>query len=150
MTLERQFEKFTGGPSTRTSTGQFRVTINRRGEFYLSARAYEAIGKPKAVAFYYNREDDMIAVEPAHPRFIQNFPVRAAHHGWKIHASSFCRHYRLILKIQDTELFNRPEVNKDGILLLNLRDTTRVGGARFTKNRRDKGSPKPSKSGRSL
>jgi hypothetical protein len=126
VTLERQFEKFTGGPAGRPDSAKFRITINKRGTLYLSARAYEAIGRPKAVALYYNREDDCIAVEPAYPRFIQNFPVTKAQMGWVIYAAAFCRHYRI--GIPDTEVFNRPEVNNEGILLLNLRDTTRVGG----------------------
>jgi hypothetical protein len=131
MTLERQFEKFTGGPSGKRMSGRFRITINKRGTIYFSDRAYEAIGRPKAVALYYNREDDVIAIEPAYPRFIQNFPVKQAQMGWVVWAASFCRHYRI--DIADTDVFNRPEVNNDGILLLNLRDTTRVGG--FAKKR---------------
>ncbi|MEP7214391.1 MAG: hypothetical protein ABI791_15040 [Acidobacteriota bacterium] len=130
MTLERKWEKFTGGASGKPG-GEIRVTINRKGDIYLNAKAYQAFGRPKAVALYYSRDDDSIAVEPAYPRFAENFQVVGKQMGWAIHASSFCRHYKIA--IPTTERFIRPDITNEGQLILDLRQTVTVGG--ITKKR---------------
>lgn len=131
--LERNYEKFLGGPATRL--GQLadpRVTINRKGLIYLNRKAYETFGSPKAVALYYNREDDTIAIEPAYPRFTENFPVIPKQEGHAIHAASFCRHFGI--SVPNTERFIRPDLNKEGALILNLRETVTVGGIKRRRN----------------
>jgi len=131
--LEKNFEKFHGGPATRL--GQLadpRVTINRKGLIYLNRKAYEALGSPKAVALYYSREDDSIALEPAFPRFAENFPVISKQEGHAIHAASFCRHYGI--SVPKTERFLHPNLTAEGQLILALRETVTVGGI----NRRKK------------
>lgn len=91
MALERKFEKYKGGRFSRDAA-EVRVTINRFGTIYMNNKSYEALGRPKAVALYYNREDDQIALRPAYERFIEHFPVMKKQMGWSIHAAGFCRH----------------------------------------------------------
>jgi len=74
MALDRKWEKFQGGPA-RSAADQVRVTINRKGLIYLNTKAYEALGRPKAVALFYNREDDQIAIQPAYERFVEHFLI---------------------------------------------------------------------------
>ena len=74
MALGRSWEKFNGGPANKSSEA-VRVTINKRGMIYMNRRAFEAFGRPKAVALYYSREEDSIALESAYERFKENFPV---------------------------------------------------------------------------
>lgn len=130
MALERKWEKFCGGPA-RSAADELLVSINERGRIYMNARLYQAFGQPKAVAIYYSREDDAIALEPGYPRFIENFPVIKSQHGWSIHTSSFCRHFRI--SIPNTQRFIRPEITKQGQLILKLRETVTVGGPRRKK-----------------
>jgi len=125
MTLDKEWEKFRGGPANRVGE-EVRVTINKRGMIYLNTKAHKAIGSPAAVAIYYNREADSIALEPAYPRFVENFKVVKKQMGWGIHASTFCRHYKI--KIPDTQRFIRPDLTKEGQLILNLRETVTAGG----------------------
>ena len=128
MSLERKWEKFRGGPAgaPNGANDAARVTINRLGLIYLNARAYAEFGSPKAVAIYYCREDDAIALEPAHARFSENFLVVKKQNGWAIHASTFCRHNKI--RIPTTERFIRPDITNEGQLILNLRETVIVGG----------------------
>ena len=91
----------------------------------MNARMYAAFGRPKAVALYYSREDDAIAVQPAYERFAEHFQVVKRQMGWAVHASTFCRHYRI--RVPDTERFIRPDIDNEGILILNLRETVAVG-----------------------
>ncbi|MFN0280213.1 MAG: hypothetical protein ACKVRN_16670 [Pyrinomonadaceae bacterium] len=126
MSLESKWEKFRGGPAARLGKAlEPRVTINRRGLIYLNGWAYKALGSPKAVAIYYSREDDSIALEPAYPRFSENFLVVKKQMGWAVHASTFCRHYGI--RIPATERFLRPELTNEGQLILDLRETVGVG-----------------------
>lgn len=125
MTPDRQWEKFKGGPHTKRGD-ELRVTINRKGLIYMNPKIYQCFGSPKAVALYYNREDDSIAIEPGYPRFAENFQVVKKQMGWAIHASTFCRHYNI--RIPNTERFIRPDLTNEGHLILNLRETVTVGG----------------------
>ncbi len=123
MALDRKWDKFLGGP-VRQGKGALRVTINWKGLIYMNTLAYRAFGKPEAVALYYNREEDAIAVEPASGRSPENFEVVKKQTGWAIHGSPFCRHYRI--SIPATQRFVRPEVDGDGVLKLSLRETVSV------------------------
>lgn len=125
MTLDRKWEKFKGGPASAAAQA-FRVTLNRKGLIYMNARVYQAIGRPQAVAIYYSREDDAIAIEPANPRFTDSFQVIKKQNGWAIHASTFCRHYKI--RVANTERFIRPDLTGEGQLILNLRETVTAGG----------------------
>jgi hypothetical protein len=125
--LDRKFEKFRGGQSDRFGLStKARVTINRRGMIYLSARMFEAMGRPEAVGLYYNREDDLIAIEPGFERSDEHFEVVKKQSGWAIHASTFCRHYRI--KVPNTERFLRPIINEEKTLVVSLKETVTVGG----------------------
>ncbi len=119
MTLDRKWEKFKGGPLAKDGSA-LRVTINRMGLIFFNAKMYQCLGSPKAVALYYSREDDAIAVEPAYERFVEHFKVTRKQTGWAVHASTFCRHYKI--RVPDTERFLRPDLTNEGQLILNLRE----------------------------
>ena len=102
------------------------MTLNSRGQIYLNGMAYEKFGKPRAVALYYSREDDSIALEPSFERSDESFPLVKKQNGWVIHASSFCRHHRI--RVPTTERFLRPGIGNEGHLFLSLRETISVGG----------------------
>ncbi len=128
-TLDRKFEKFRGGPSHRMDLkNKLRATINRRGMIYFNNKLYGELGRPRAVALFYNREDDIIAVQPAFERSDETFLVQPQGSGFTVRASTFCRHYRI--RVPTTEEFLRPEVvpGTETTLLLNLRQTMTVGG----------------------
>ena len=133
MALDRKWEKFQGGPA-RSAADQVRVTINRKGLIYLNTKAYEALGRPKAVVLFYNREDDQIAIQPAYERFVEHFLIVKKQMGWAVHASTFCRHFRI--RIPNTERFLRPDLTNEGQLILNLRETVTVGGIDRTRRQK--------------
>ena len=137
MVLDRKWEKFRGGPATAGGgSPEMRVTINRKGLIYMNRTAYQAFGSPKAVALYYNREDDAIALEPAYPRFDENFQLVKKQTGWAIHASPFCRHNAI--QIPTTERFIRPDITNEGQMILDLRQTVTVGGIKKSKHKNRK------------
>ena len=121
MTLERHFEKFTAGPALAKQK-RIHVTLRPDGVIYLNQNIYRILGKPDAVALYYSREEDMIAIEPANARLPAHFPLMPkGKTGWEISAGNFCGHYGL--RPKQTQEFVRPDIDNSGILLLNLRQT---------------------------
>jgi hypothetical protein len=79
------------------------------------------------VKLYYSPARQVIAVEPANPRIGAPFPLNTrAHGGVMINAQRMLRHHRIV--IDGPEVFIHPEIGNDGILLLDLHQTTRTGG----------------------
>lgn len=105
---------------------KLRATVNYRGMIYLNQKLYDSLGNPAAVALFYNREDDVIAVQPAFELSDETFPIQKHQAGYVVRASTFCRHYRV--RVPNTEEFLRPTIDQNKTLILNLRDTITVGG----------------------
>ncbi|MEP7076510.1 MAG: hypothetical protein ABI878_11945 [Acidobacteriota bacterium] len=127
MSLDKRWEKFRGGPA---GGSELSITLNPRGMIYLNEKAYQVFGAPQAVALYYGREDDSIAMEPAYPRFAENFKLVKRETGWCIHASSFFRHFGI--RVPVTQRFLRPNLTNEGQFILDLRDTVNTGGIKRT------------------
>ncbi len=129
---KRVWEKFDGGPFKRAHG--VRVTINWKGQIYMSERAYQIFGRPKAVILYYDRVAEAIALQTAYPKYTQNFRVNKKQCGWVINASPFCRHHKI--SVPNTERFARPDLDEKRRLILSLRETVTVGGFNRNKMRR--------------
>ena len=127
MALERDFEKFTGGPVI-TTRDRMHVTLSDTSIIYLNQNTYRLLGNPAAAALYYSRERDTIAIEPASPRIEQNFPIRPLQTGWRILAAPFLGHFGI--RTDHTLKFVHPDI-ENGVLLLNLRDTVNVTPRRY-------------------
>ena len=92
MLLDRQFEKFIGGP-TVASRDRMHVTISHKGLIYLNANTHRMLGRPVAANLYFNRAKDQIAVEPTSARLPGVFPIHVKREGFIINAGPFCRHF---------------------------------------------------------
>lgn len=135
--LDHKFEKFLGGPSHRMDLkNKLRATINRRGMIYFNEKLFAELGSPPAVALYFNREEDQIAVRPAFDRSGDAFPVQKHQAGWVVRASTFCRHYRI--RVAVTQEFLRPIIGPEKTLVLDLRETITVGGIDRTRGKQNK------------
>ena len=132
MALERDFEKYNGGPVVSTRN-RMHVTLSALGVIYLNAKAHQMFGRPAAVSFYYSRERDTIAIEPANPRFEKNFPVKQCQNGWRILAGPVVGNFNI--RTDHTIRFANPEIDASGILLLSLRDTVNVTARRYQKKK---------------
>lgn len=126
MKLDRDFVRFEGGPTEPTSE-RIHVTLNYKGRFLLNKNLYRRLGSPAAVWLYFNRKADTIAIEPTSPRLPKAFPVREKPGYFVINASPFCRHNGI--KLTTTEKFITADI-QNGILMLKLRETVTVSGAR--------------------
>jgi hypothetical protein len=127
MEIDREWDKFTGGPFVAFGERMY-VTLDGRGRLLLNRKAFETIGKPQRVLLYFNRNKDTIGVRPAHDRLAEAFPVRRNSVSFVVYCGTFLRHYGI--RLDSTEKFNRPDLNKYGMLELNLGHTTTVSGKR--------------------
>jgi len=123
--MDREFEKFRGGPTQSTSERLY-VTINKENVIGLNNNCYQILGKPPAVYLYFSRVKDVIAVEPVQsPRLPEAFPVKEKNSvGWRINASPFCKHFGI--RLDSTERFINPDITSDGKLILKLSETVTV------------------------
>jgi hypothetical protein len=132
MALERDFEKYNGGPVVSTRD-RMHVTLSALGVIYMNKKAYEVFGRQAAVALYYSRERDTIGIEPANPRFDKNFPVKQCQNGWRILAAPALGNFRV--RTDHTIRFANPEIDDSGNMLLSMRDTVNVTARQYKKKK---------------
>ena len=103
------------------------VTIDHKGRIFLNQKALKMMGSPLAVYLYYNREKDMIILEPtdalrAKPAFLLKDTQGT---GKTIWANPFCRHFNI--KLPGTVRFIMPDTDAVGRMYLKLRETVNAG-----------------------
>lgn len=123
--MDERLIEFKGGPS-RQGRRRPRVTLSSRGVFLLSKAALSALKNPEAVKLFYDPHKQVIGIQAALIREANAFPVRLhATRNFNVNAPSFCKHFDI--KVLRTIEFNNPRVGDDGIMRLNLTDTTIIG-----------------------
>jgi hypothetical protein len=123
MNLDREYEKFRGGP-TEAKSERLHITINKSGVIFINANAYRKIGKPTGVYLYFNRKLDRIVLEPTSARLAEAFPVKESLGAYKVYASPFCKHFGI--HIEGVMKFARPDISEKGSLILDLSNIVKV------------------------
>lgn len=115
------------------------VTMNRKGEIAMNGTAYRRMGEPAAFLVMYNPPNGLIALKPSAESMKNAYPARK--HGKR--DGRVVRAYRLLadhgIKLPDTVEFRDAEIDRDGILMLDLR-TARVSQRAHSqcRNRKDR------------
>lgn len=121
------FEVFEAGPEIK-NTDRVHVTIDKLGHLFLNRHAVAALGEPDAVTLLYDRRRSIIGLRPSALNRQQSYPLRKkdkrTSQGRCINAMNFCRHYAI--RPSETLAFLSPELNRDGILVLDLNDVRSV------------------------
>lgn len=129
--MKRQWTTFEGRQYSQTRSDQPRVTLGHKHTFYLNKAAFEAIGSPVAVEFQFDGNERLIGIRRTDPAKKNAFRLRLHGKGnyWRLAAGSFCTHFRI--KNDQTLLFEDVEMDENGLMVLDLNKTLRVGrGAR--------------------
>jgi hypothetical protein len=123
-----KWTEFQGGPN-RSGRDEARVTLNNRGVLNLNKTAYEALGMPAAVKLSYEEDRRVIGLKPHDPRHSNAFPVKLKDkwHNRTVHLSPFCRHWGI--DIRRTVLFNEIDIDREGMMRLELNRTQTIGKA---------------------
>ena len=101
------------------------VTMNPKGRIAMSRITYERMGEPKAVNLLFDDVNNLIGIKPTAPaaRNAYRVCVGTPRGGRVVHA------YRLIqdegIRLPQTIQFDDPEIDQDGVLVLDLR-TARI------------------------
>ena len=119
------------------------VTLNRKGNIVMSRVSYQRLGEPKAFLVLYDPVNNRIGLKPTSPSFRNAYPASpSGSRGGKM-----VRAYRLLqeagIVIPDTLQFHDPEIDQDGILILDLR-TARISARAANHFRNRKGGKNPS------
>lgn len=127
------WEEFSVGPLP-SKADRIYVSVNYKGQFLLSKGAIRALGEPQAVTLLFNRYLFKIGIRACSPFAPNAYPLkpRPKAHSRMIHASTFCRNYGI--KAPVTIAFHGIEMDKDGILTLDLTKTSRVSRVQIRKN----------------
>ena len=123
--IERWTE-FQGRPN-QTDADEVRVTLDSRGVVRLNKRAYEVLGMPAAVKLMYDEDRRVIGLVPHDAKHANAFPVKQKDKWLNrvIHTASFCRHFGI--DIRRTVLFNAVDIDREGMMRLDLNRTQTVG-----------------------
>lgn len=128
MVFRRQWEEFPVGAGTSGGDRELHVTLNRRGEIMIGARAFEKLGEPEAAVLLFDKRNETIGIAPVEPDAVNAYPLiekRNCRHRL-IRANLFCRHHKIF--VPRTAAFGRVEIDDEGILILNLRSLVGIGG----------------------
>src|SRR6185503_2004704 len=134
MKLDREYERFPGGP-LKPFSERFHVTLSSSGQLYLNRNAHKLLGNPDAVYIYFNRQKDEIAVEPTSPRLAQAFPVKHASGksiGRIVQINPVMKHYGI--RLEGTNRFIQPEIDQHGIMHLKLSEIVQIAGRKRRKS----------------
>lgn len=124
--MERNFEEFEHGPVVSQSE-LIHVTLSSRGSFFLNRRAIEALGEPDYVVLMYDRRGSTIGMSRAPSGRKNAFRLKRKDRKTSsrvIYASNFCRFYAI--RPDETLAFTAPEVDKNGVLVLDLNEVKSV------------------------
>ncbi len=119
------FEIFEAGPVISVTDEPY-VSITSRGRIFLNRHAIGSIGNPEAVMLMYDRRRKIIGIMPCERRRKGAFPLRRKDRTTSrvIYANNFCKVCGI--RVSETLAFLSPEVNHNGILVLNLQEVRSV------------------------
>jgi hypothetical protein len=105
------------------------ASINRYGDIVISRRTHERCGAPEAYQLLYDRERDVIGLRPARPEKDKHaYPARprGRHGGRRIRGHRMLREFGV--RLAATHVFHECQVDNSGVLILDLRNSRRIGG----------------------
>lgn len=123
------WEVFRGGP-TRPENQALSVTINYKNVLTFNKFTAKALGNPEAVLLMFEKRESLIGIVPSNMREKDAFPLKpkSGAMNYIVHAAPFCRHHNIM--IERTERFDHPEIDDEGILRLDLKNTHDVSNRR--------------------
>jgi hypothetical protein len=123
--MKRSWEKCPRGEMPGRWAAPY-VTMNPEGEIVLSRYTHEAMKGPDAYVLLFDRQTNTIGLNPSSARSPDAYPAhaRGKHGGRVVRAYRLMQRFRV--EIPETVRFVRPEIDEDGVLLLDLRTARSV------------------------
>ena len=120
----KQWEEFSVGPGGLAD--ELHVTLSRKGEILIGAKAFVKLGEPEAAVLLFDKVNSLIGLRPSNENAENAHPLKAkAKARYRVvRAYRFCRKYGI--KVDKTVAFNEPEIDEEGVLVLNVKATRSV------------------------
>jgi len=101
--------------------------LNEKGEILLGAGAVSRFGKHDAAILLFDEVNASIGLLPSNLRNKNAYPLkRKGQNEYRVvQAARFCRHHNI--RVDRRIKFNTPELDPEGILILDLKKTTAIG-----------------------
>ena len=119
--MRRNWSRLPKGDVATNYPAPWSVTMNKKGYIYLSARTWRNFGEPKAVEILFDNINSTIGLKPTSPQMRDAYIVGAFGRA----RGKVVRAHRLILEyrvhLPHTINFVNPELDEDGILVLDIR-----------------------------
>lgn len=98
------------------------VTLNSKGTIVINKAAHEKLGSPEAFKLLFDAANNTIGLKPTDPKHPTAYPAAMSgrHGGRKI--SAFQLFVECGIVVKETLEFPDAEIDREGILLLNLRN----------------------------
>ncbi|MBX3293266.1 MAG: hypothetical protein KF881_10310 [Acidobacteria bacterium] len=118
--MKREWKELSRGDTRAQWAGMY-VTMNKLGTIVMNKAAYERLDEPQAVNILYDAANCTIGLRATGRNMRNAYPVgRSGRHGGRRIPA-----YRVITEcgvvVKDTIEFTDPEIDTDGVLILNLR-----------------------------
>ena len=110
------------------------ITMNRKGSIVMTKHTHQRLGEPKAFILMFDTVNSRIGLKPTSPSSHNAYKVGPSgkYGGKVVYAYRLAREFGIDLP--ETIEFQNPEIDQDGILVLDLR-TARVSSRVWTKQR---------------
>ena len=119
--MKRNWEKCQTS-SGRTRWASFYVVLSTKGQITLNKFTHERLGGAEHVQLLYERDTNTIGIDPVGRKTPDSFYLALKPSGGRIiHALRLMRDFGI--KIPHGLRFMNPEIDEDGVLILDLNDT---------------------------
>ncbi len=121
----KQWDVFTETANSRRSNS-LRVSLSKRSLFAVNQLGYEALNKAEAIELMFDKVNKLIGMRPCPPEQKNAFKLRqqGKSNSYYVRARAFCAYYNI--KVNQTVVFDEPEVDEDGVLTLDLNKVTEI------------------------
>jgi hypothetical protein len=119
------------------------VSLNPKGVFTLTRRTWERLGGPKAVHILFDDVNNVIFLKPAAAAIKDAYPFTHLKQSGARRLSAFRLMAEFGIKIKETVQFHDAEIDRDGMLVLDLRSARVSPRAANHWRTRHKKTPKP-------
>lgn len=125
--MQYNWQDFEDGQPYGTAN-RVHVTINQEGKIFFNKLAVAALGSPDGVSLMYDSRQSVIGVKASPLNQRSSYLLRKKqkkYGGLVITAKNFCKRFGIYPT--ETLAFTAAEVDKDGILILDLNEVKSVG-----------------------
>ena len=134
VNVSRKWEECDRDPELSPRWQALYVSLKPDGELWLSKKTHEALGSPPGYVLLFDRERQVVGMRPSDPQHKTTaYPAqpRGRHGAVRVRANRLVRDFGIYSP--ETVRFPRAQIDRQGVLILDLKDTVRSAKKRGRK-----------------